>query len=77
MELWREVLRVDQIGVRDKFFGSGGDSLMSSRYSRRCRTNKPSVVQYAAELMSVATTEFGSKIVAAMYRTVPVFRSLK
>ena len=35
VEIWREVLPVDQIGVHDNFFGSGGDSLAAGRLIAR------------------------------------------
>ena len=35
VELCREVLPVDQIGVHDNFFGSGGDSLAAGRLVAR------------------------------------------
>ena len=30
-ELWREILRVDRVGIRDDFFEAGGHSLMATR----------------------------------------------
>jgi acyl-CoA synthetase (AMP-forming)/AMP-acid ligase II len=33
--LWREVLTVDELGVHDNFFGSGGDSLAAGRLVAR------------------------------------------
>lgn len=35
--LWREVLRVDQVGVRDDFFELGGDSIQSMQVVTRAR----------------------------------------
>jgi acyl-CoA synthetase (AMP-forming)/AMP-acid ligase II len=35
LELWREVLPVDRIGVHDNFFGAGGDSLTAGRVVAR------------------------------------------
>lgn len=36
--LWREVLTIDEIGVHDNFFGSGGDSLAAGRLVGRINT---------------------------------------
>ena len=36
-EIWAEVLHVDQIGIHDRFFDLGGDSLMAARIISRIR----------------------------------------
>ncbi|MDW3192242.1 MAG: amino acid adenylation domain-containing protein [Cytophagales bacterium] len=36
-EVWSQVLRVDQIGIRDNFFAIGGDSIKSIQISSRMR----------------------------------------
>jgi acyl carrier protein len=36
-EIWREVLRVDRVGVHDNFFELGGDSISSIRVVSRIR----------------------------------------
>ena len=36
-ELWREVLRVERVGVHDNFFALGGDSILSIQIAARAR----------------------------------------
>lgn len=57
VELWREVLPVDQIGVHDNFFGSSGDSLAAGRLVARINSR--------FELDLAVTTVFRAPSIAA------------
>ena len=57
MEIWREVLPVDQIGIHDNFFGSGGDSLAAGRLIARINSR--------FELDVAVTTVFRMPSIAA------------
>jgi aryl carrier-like protein len=37
-DIWREVLHTDHVGIRDNFFASGGDSILSIQVAARART---------------------------------------
>lgn len=57
LELWRDVLPCDQIGVYDNFFGAGGDSLTAARLATR--------INARFELDLAVTTVFRAPSIAA------------
>ena len=62
-EIWREVLRVDSLGIQDNFFALGGDSIMTIQVVARARRHgiqiKPKMIfdhQTVAALATQAVT---------------------
>ncbi|MBX6388960.1 MAG: salicylate synthase, partial [Frankia sp.] len=59
VRVWREVLRVDQVGVTDEFFALGGDSVLATALVARLRT------ELDTDEITVRTV-FGAPTVAAL-----------
>ncbi|HEX2204255.1 MAG TPA: condensation domain-containing protein, partial [Longimicrobium sp.] len=67
--MWREVLRVEEVGVEDNFFDAGGDSLLGMRMISRIRSgfgvdlqmrvlaDAPTVAGMAAHVDALLSTE--------------------
>lgn len=69
-DLWREVLRLDQVGIHDNFFALGGDSILSIQVSARARLvglkiSPGQIFQHPtpAELAAVTSIEHASQAV--------------